>query len=59
MYLVENPRKKEFVDSELARGHVSKFYWWIAIRSQAWGLVSLIVSTSIFFSGFAFYLEDS
>ena len=26
LYLVENPRKKEFVDSELARGRVSKFY---------------------------------
>ena len=43
LYLVENPRKKESVDSELARGLVSKFYWWVAIRSQAWGLVSLIV----------------
>ena len=43
-----NPRKKESVDSELvnsklARGRVSKFYWWVAIKSQAWGLVSLIV----------------
>ena len=36
--------KKEGVrDSELARGRVSKFYWWVAIRSRAWGLVSLIV----------------
>ena len=26
-------RKKEFVDSELAGGRVSKFYWWVAIRS--------------------------
>ena len=43
MYLVENPRKKESVDSELVRGCVNKFYWWVAIRSQAWGLVSLIV----------------
>ena len=43
MYLVENPRKKESVDSELACGRVSKFYWWVAIRSRAWGLVSLIV----------------
>ena len=25
LYLLENPRKKEFVVSELARGHVSKF----------------------------------
>ena len=36
-------RKKESVDSELVRGRVSKFYWWVAIRSRAWGLVSLIV----------------
>ena len=36
-------RKKESVDSELAHGRVSKFYWWVAIRSRAWGLVSLIV----------------
>ena len=36
-------RKKESVDSEFARGRVSKFYWWEAIRSRAWGLVSLIV----------------
>ena len=36
-------KKKESVDSELARGRVSKFYWWVAIRSRAWGLVSLIV----------------
>ena len=43
MYLMVNPRKKESVDSELARGRVSKFYWSVAIRSQAWGLVSLIV----------------
>ena len=41
--LVVNPRKKESVDSELTRGHVSKFYWWVAIRSRVWGLVSLIV----------------
>ena len=38
-----NPRKKESVDSELARGRVSKFYWLVVIRSRAWGLVSLIV----------------
>ena len=43
LYLVENPRKKESVDSEFARGRVSKFYWWVAIRSRARGLVSLIV----------------
>ena len=41
--LVLNLRKKESMDLELARVHVSKFYWWIAIRSRAWGLVSLIV----------------
>ena len=38
-----NPRKKESVDSEFARGRVDKFYWLVAIRSRAWGLVSLIV----------------
>ena len=43
LYLVENPRKKESVDLELVRGHVSKFYWWVVIRSRAWGLISLIV----------------
>ena len=41
--MLENPRKKESMVSELARDHVSKFYWWVAIRSRAWGLVSLIV----------------
>ena len=39
----KSQRKKESVDSKLARGRVSKFYWWVAIRSRAWGLVSLIV----------------
>ena len=38
-----NPRKKESVDSELTHGRVSKFYWWVVIRSRAWGLVNLIV----------------
>ena len=45
--VLENPRKKESVDSELARSRVSKFYWWVAIRSRVWGLVNLIVWTSI------------
>ena len=31
------------MDSDLARGRVSKFYWWVAIRSQVWEFVSLIV----------------
>ena len=52
-------RKKEYVDSEFARGRVSKFYWWVVIRSRAWGLVILIVWTSILSSGLAFYLKDS
>ena len=43
LYLLENPRKKKSVVSELARGHISKFYWWVVIRSLAWGLVNLIV----------------
>ena len=55
-----NPRKKESVDSELARGRVRKFYWWVAIRSRAWGLVSLIVRTSILSRQWIqVYLEDS
>ena len=47
LYLVVNPRKKESMDSKLAHGRVNKFYWWVAVRSRAWGLVSLIVWTSI------------
>ena len=39
----EESKKKESVDSELAHGRVNKFYWWVAIRSRVWGLVSLIV----------------
>ena len=31
------------MDSELARGRVSKFYWLVALGSQAWVLVSLFV----------------
>ena len=38
-----NPRKKESVDSELARGHVSKFYWLVVLGSQAGVLVSPFV----------------
>ena len=38
-----NPRKKESVDSELARGRVSKFYWLIALGSRAGVLVSPFV----------------
>ena len=40
LYLVENPRNKEFMDSELARGRISKFYWLVALGSRAWVLVS-------------------
>ena len=38
-----NPRKKESVDSELACGHVNKFYWLVALGSQAGVLVSPFV----------------
>ena len=31
LYLLENPRKKEFVVSELTRGQSVSFYWWVAI----------------------------
>ena len=43
LYLVENPRKKESVDSELARGRVNKFYWLVALGSRAGVLVSPFV----------------
>ena len=38
-----NPRKKESMDSELARGHVSKFYWLVALGSRAGVFVSPFV----------------
>ena len=38
-----NPRKKESVDLELARGLVSKFYWLVALGSRAGVLVSPFV----------------
>ena len=38
-----NLRKKESVDLELARGHVSKFYWLVALASRAGVLVSPFV----------------
>ena len=37
MYLVVNPRKKESVDLELARGRVSKFFWWVANKKSSVG----------------------
>ena len=43
LYLGENSRKKESVDSELAHGGVSKFYWLVALGSRAWALVSPFV----------------
>ena len=43
LYLVKNPRKKESVDSELARSRVSKFYWLVALGSRVWVLVSPFV----------------
>ena len=33
LYLVVNLRKKKSVDLGFARGRVSKFYWWVAIKS--------------------------
>ena len=39
-----NPRENESMDSELARGRVSKFYWLVALGSQAGVLVSPFVS---------------
>ena len=40
---MENPRNKESVDLELAHGHVSKFYWLVALGSRAGVLVSPFV----------------
>ena len=40
---MENPRKKESVDSKLTRGRVSKFYWLVALGSRAGVLVSPFV----------------
>ena len=58
LYLVVNLRKKESVDSELARGHVSKFYWLVALGSRARVLVSYLVWNSILSdSGFKFTLR--
>ena len=48
LYLMENPRKKEFVDSEFARGRVSKFYWLVALGSRAGVLVSLLYELRFF-----------
>ena len=38
-----NPRKKESVDLELARGRVNKFYWLVVLGSQAGVLISPFV----------------
>ena len=50
-------RKKESVDLELARGRVNKFYWWVAIRSQAWGLVVLLYELRFFLVDLLFTLR--
>ena len=39
----ESKKKKESVDSELARGHASKYYWLVALGSRAGVLVSPFV----------------
>ena len=57
---MENPRKKESVDSELARGRVSKFYWWVAIRSRAWVAISSIGACKSYYMNFdSFKIVDS
>ena len=48
LYLVENPRKKESVDSELGRGRVSKFYWWVAIKSKVGACKSYCMNFDFF-----------
>ena len=58
LYLVENPRKKESVDSELARSRVSKFYWWVAKEVERRGLQVLLYEFRFFQdSGFKFTLR--
>ena len=37
LYLVENSRKKDSVDSEFARDRVSKFYWWGSNKKSSMG----------------------
>ena len=39
----EGVRDSKPVDSELAHGRVSKFYFGVVIKSLAWRLVSLIL----------------
>ena len=55
---MENPKKKESVDSELARRRVSKFYWLVALGSRAGVLVSPFYELRFFQdSGFRFTLR--
>ena len=55
LYLLENPRKKESVVSELARGCVSKF---LLVGSNRMLVVYVtIVKLRFFYSGFKFILR--
>ena len=55
LYLLENPRKKESVVSELARGHVNKF---LLVGSNRMLVVEVaIVKLRFFHSGFRFTLR--
>ena len=54
LYLLENPRKKESVVSELARGHVSKF---LLVGSNRMLVVSPVEQFRLFRSGFRFTLR--
>ena len=55
LYLLENPRKKESVVSELARGHVSKF---LLVSSDRMLVVKVaIVKFRFFYSGFRITLR--
>ena len=57
--VLQRPKKEGVRGFGACTWSCRKFYWWVVIRSRAWGLVILIVWTSILSSGLAFYLKDS
>ena len=52
LYLVVNLRKKESVDSEFARGRVSKFYWNLLVGSNKKSSVGACKSYCMNFDSF-------
>ena len=53
--VLQNPREKKFVDSELTRDCVSKLLLEVAIDLR----LNLIVKILILYSGFFFYLKEN